>query len=225
MGVFLCLLGVLCLFAVPVLLIVFAISRKKKKDTKKVGRATAICAILVLPLIIAGAIVNSVENPSTDEEPTANTEETEAVEEKTMLEQFVEIGLTEEEATEVQEIFTTVGITKISNIQEAVGTGIDNLQSFKCDIYDYHADKGGISIHFTVDKRQLCFISLDGIPTKEVDYAYINIFGNVKFKTSNGKRSVTLYDVWDENGEIIPDAVGYKAVFNYENKTITNYEE
>lgn len=137
-----------------------------------------------------------------------------------MSEQFVALGFAEEEAQTMKEIFTTVGITEISNIEEGVGSGIDKLQSYKCNIFDYQSS---LSLHFTIDKRQLCFISLDGIPTTKTDYAYINIFGNVKFKTSNSTKSVTLYDVWDENGEIIPDAVGYKAVFNYEEKKIENY--
>jgi hypothetical protein len=141
-----------------------------------------------------------------------------------MVTQFKDLGFTDAEAENMKEIFTTVGIAEISNIQPVGNAGIDNLQAFKSDIYDSHADKGGISIHFTIDKRQLCFISLDGIATTKVDYAYINIFGNVKFKTSNGTKSVTLYDVWDENGEIIPNAIGYKAVLDYENKKITAYE-
>lgn len=142
-----------------------------------------------------------------------------------MVQEFVKLGFTQTEAKEMKEIFAAVGITEIHNVRYAVGSGIDNLQSFTCDIYDYHADKGGVSVQFTVDKRQLCFISLNGIPTTKTDYAYINIFGNVKFKTSNSKKSVTLYDIWDENGEIDSNATGYKAVFDYENKKITNYEE
>ena len=141
-----------------------------------------------------------------------------------MEDQFIALGFTQEEAEEMKDIFTTVGITEISNIQKALGDGIDNLQSFTCDVFEYRKDKGGISVHFTIDKRQLCFMSLDGIPTTKTDYYYINIFGNVKAKTSNSVKSVTLYDIWDENGEIISDAVGYKAVFDYENKKITAYE-
>lgn len=141
----------------------------------------------------------------------------------TMVSQFVALGFTQAEAKEMKKIFTTVGITEISNIKPAAGSGIDKLQSFTCDIYDYHRDKGGVSVHFTIDKRQLCFISLDGIPSTKTD-AYINIFGNVKFKTTNSTRSVTLYDKWDENGEIDESAMGYIAVFDYENKKITKYE-
>ena len=138
--------------------------------------------------------------------------------------QFGWLGFTEDEAQEMSNIFETVGITDISNIQAVGNAGIDNLQAFICNIYDSNPDKGGLSLHFTVEKRQLCFISLDGIADTKVDYAYINIFGNVKFKTSNGKKSVTLYDVWDENGEIIPNATGYKAVLDYENKKIEAYK-
>lgn len=138
--------------------------------------------------------------------------------------QFKDLGFTDAEAKNMKEIFTTVGITEVNNIQAVGNASIDNLKVFQCDIYDYHADKGGISVHFTTDKRKLCFISLDGIATTKVDYYYVNIFGNVKSKTSNGKTSVTLYDKWDENGEIDNNSIGYKAVFDYENKEINNYE-
>lgn len=171
-------------------------------------------------------VESKVETSSPKEETTEIKNEIPLVVEKedAMITQFKDLGFTKAEAENMKEIFTTVGITKISNIKAFGDTGIDNLQAFKSDIYDSHADKGGISIHFTIDKRQLCFISLDGIATTKVDYAYINIFGNVKFKTSNSKKSVTLYDIWDENGEIIPNAIGYKAVLDYENKKITPYE-
>lgn len=174
------------------------------------------------------ATTEQVETTAKVQEPTTEKATTEiATTEKvdTMVSQFITLGFTQAEAQEMKEIFATVGITEISNVHVAIGSGIDNLQSFTCDIYDYHKDKGGISVHFTVDKRQLCFISLDGIPTTKTDYAYINIFGNVKFKTSNSTKSVTLYDKWDENGEIDNSAIGYQAVFDYEDKKITNYEE
>lgn len=173
------------------------------------------------------------EPPTTKEEvtipPTTTKKEnnppTTIAPKKTMVEQFKSLGFTQAEAEEMEDIFTTVGITEISNIRFAVGDGIDKLQTFKCDIFDYPASKGGVSVHFTIDKRQLCFISLDGIPTTKADYAYINVLGNVKVKTSNTTTSVTLYDKWDENGEIDENAVGYKAVFDYENKKIENYKQ
>lgn len=176
---------------------------------------------VLFSLLLGVVIVFCVGCSSEVEDKESSTEEAVIV---PMEKQFVDLGFTEEEATEMKDIFATVGITEISNIKKAVGDGIDNLQSFTCDVFEYRKDKGGISLHFTIDKRQLCFMSLDGIPTTKTDYAYINILGNVKFKTSNSVKSVTLYDVWDENGEIIPDAVGYQAVFDYENKKITAYE-
>lgn len=142
-----------------------------------------------------------------------------------LIAQFKGLGFTDVEAQKMKEIFTTVGVTEISNIQKGAGTGIDNLQTFKCDIFDYHAAKGGLSVHFTIENRHLCYISLDGIPTTKVDYFYINIFGNVKTKTSNSKESVVLFDLWDENGEIIENGVGYKAVFDYKNSKIIAYEQ
>jgi len=201
-------------------------------DEEKIVNRCDICGEEKVEVIETEPITETVLKEETQKkEPSESTPSTkvavetepshETSKEDTMIQQFIALGFTETEASKIQEIFTTVGITKISNIQFAIGDGIDKLQSFKCNIFDY---KTSLSLHFTVEKRQLCFISLNGIPTTKVDYAYINIFGNVKFKTSSGKKSVTLYDIGDENGEIIPDAVGYKAVFDYDNKEIKAYE-
>lgn len=125
-----------------------------------------------------------------------------------MVEQFKSLGFTQEEAKEVETIFKTVGITKISNIQAVGNNGIDNLQAFRCDIFDSQRDKGGPSLLFTVEKRQLCHISLNGFKnslTLEYD-------------------SIVLYDIWNEDGTINKDAIGYKNVVDYENGKITQYE-
>lgn len=126
-----------------------------------------------------------------------------------MVQEFVKLGFTQAEAKEIKEIFATVGITEIHNVSYAVGSGIDSLQSFTCDIYDYHADKGGVSLQFTIDNRKLCYISMNGF------------YNTVTMQYD----SVVLYDKWDENGEIDESSVGYRAVFDYKNQKITNYEE
>lgn len=157
--------------------------------------------IALMMLAIAIFLVGCGEGSSTDEP--AETQET-----KTMLEQFVDLGFTETEAEKMQEIFTTVGITEVRNIKAAIGEGIDKVQSFKCDMYNSSADKGGVVVQFTIDQRQLCYISVNGFyNTKTMQY-----------------ESAVLYDIWDSNGEIIPDAIGYKAVLDNENKKITPYE-
>ena len=242
---FLWLFAIIMFIALPVLTILLIVRAIRRKPVKKIILSLMLCVVVSF-VSIFGALFTVPEDmrtemPSTTTEPASEAEITEATTEEitateptteeattvqhssVMVEQFKSLGFTQGEAEEMQEIFTTVGITEINNIRAVGNNGIDNLQAFICDIFDYSKDKGGVSVHFTVDKRQLCFISLDGIPATNVDYAYINIFGNVKFKTSNGTRSVTLYDIWDESGEIIPNAVGYKAVFDYENKKITAY--
>ena len=89
------------------------------------------------------------------------------------------------------------------------GTGIDELQSFQGALYDTSAYKWGASTLFTIDKRQLCFISINSF--------YNNITGEYD--------TATLYDKWDKNGEIDPNSIGYKAVLDYENKEIVDYAE
>ena len=149
----------------------------------------------------------------TTEAETVTTEET-TVEETTvqsvsvMVEQFKSLGFTEEEAEEVEAIFKTVGITKITNIQAVGNNGIDKLQAFRCDVFDSSKDKGGPSLLFTVEKRQLCHMSLNGFKNS-LTFEY---------------DSVVLYDIWNEDGTINNDAVGYKYVVDYENGKITKYE-
>lgn len=140
--------------------------------------------------------------------------------ENTMVAQFQQLGFTEAEAKDLKSKFETVGITQISNIQTSIGSGIDDLQSYVCNIFNY---KNSLSLQFTIENRQLCYISLNGIPTEKVSHLYINVFGNVKTKVVNSTKSAVLYDLWDEDGEIIKNGVGYKAVFDYENSKITAY--
>ena len=125
-----------------------------------------------------------------------------------MVQQFIELGFTEAEAKKMEEIFNTVGITEVSSIQAVGNDGIDKLQTFHCDIYDYRKDKGSPYIRFVIDKRQLCFISIDGL------------YGDSYSERNN----VVLYDIWNEDGEIDESAIGYQAVFDYENEKITKYE-
>lgn len=232
---------ILGLFIVyPALTVLLIVKAKKKEPIKPVFKGYGLVTIILFCALIAGAMTmpdtdepttvqvettTAESKESTAKKETTTQEPTTAVPQDTMVEQFKALGFTETEAKEMKEIFTTVGITEINNIQHITGDGIDKLQAFRCDIYDYHRDKGGIFVHFTIDKRQLCFISLDGIPTTKADYAYINIFGNVKVKTSNTTKSVTLYDKWDENGEIDENSIGYKAVFDYDNKKIEKYKQ
>ena len=141
---------------------------------------------------------------TTEKETTVPT--TEAVD--TMIDQFVSLGFTEEEAQEMKVIFETVGISEINNIQAVGDAGIDKLQAFKCGIYDSRVDKGGASLLFTVENRRICHISLNGfMNTMTMDYD-----------------SIVLYDIWNEDGTINEAAVGYKAVVDYENEKITKYE-
>lgn len=231
------------LFMLPVMIVILITQAIRKKLSKKflwVLAITAGCFWISLFVSIGTSpetddfamvdehTTTQVETTAKTQEPTTKEQETNpptTAPQNTMVKQFKSLGFTQAEAEEMKDIFATVGITEISNIQFAVGDGIDKLQTFKCDIFDYHASKGGVSVHFTIDKRQLCFISLDGIPTTKADYAYINVLGNVKAKTSNTTTSVTLYDKWDENGEIDENAIGYKAVFDYENRKIENYKQ
>ena len=206
------------------------VALEKKRERRNVMKSTKRLLqvmIIVVAFVIVCFSIALFATPSGEQQPTgietttsepttAEEATTELVtEEKTtvqvvsaMVEQFKSLGFTQKEAEKVEKIFKTVGITEISNIQAVGNNGIDKLQAFKCDIFDSQRDKGGPSLLFTVEKRQLCHISLNG------------------FKNSLTLQydSIVLYDIWNEDGTINKDAIGYKNVVDYENGKITKYE-
>lgn len=212
--------------ALPISIVLLIVRAIKKKPVKKILKSIGVLFLAALVLFIAAMFAPddtpTEESQSTEtvETTTVETTETETATElvkqeettvqysSVMIEQFKSLGFTYTEAKKVESIFKTVGITEISNIQAVGSNGIDNLQAFRCDIFDSKKDKGGPSLLFTVEKRQLCHISLNG------------------FMNSNSLQydSVVLYDIWNEDGTINNDTIGYKYVVDYENGKITKYE-
>lgn len=220
---FLSLWAITVLIVMPVLIVMLVIRLIKKKPKKRIAYSLLACFLCSVAFVF-GSLFTAPEDiqaemPSTTEQQVIeNTEPktespitTEPATEKvdTMVQQFIQLGFTQIEAEKMKDIFSTVGITEISNIKAVGDSGIDNLQPFKCDIYTSRTDKGGPSLLFTIENRKLCHISLNG-------------FYNSKYMEYD---SVVLYDIWNENGEIDPNAVGYKAVLDYEGGKITNYEK
>ena len=167
---------------------------------KIIGLLLTVCLIVVIVLLVIGT------NPEVLPDNSTTTTAEQVV---PMEDQFVALGFTEEEAEEVKVIFETVGITDISNIRATGNGSIDDLQAFQCDVYGSSADNGGMSLLFTVENRRVCHISLNGF------------YNSTLMKYD----SVVLYDIWNEDGTINEDAVGYKNVVDYENGKITEYEE
>lgn len=67
---------------------------------------------------------------------------------------LVVIGLNDDEAAEVAEIFSQIGITKIDNVQPGAGTGIDNLQSY---VAEANGDPNK-KFYFTFENRKLFYV-------------------------------------------------------------------
>ena len=186
--------------------------------------------------LIVGILVLGFLGRNTDDGDTGNTEESENAEngqenttgnnESTLdgstdlLTQFVAIGFTEAEAASLVDKFTTMGLTEVSNIDAITGNGIDGLQAFRAKVFDYDT----LTLQFTIENRQLCYVSVNGFPAEKVEY-YINFFGKLKYKIVNTKKEIVFYDIWDENGEIIENAVGYQAIWDRESNTIKEYTE
>jgi hypothetical protein len=66
-----------------------------------------------------------------------------------IVKQLIDLGFTVEEASTMQHIFLRVGIDSLSEIQAAIGTGIDNVQSFTAIANDNSDQK----FFFTVENR------------------------------------------------------------------------
>lgn len=67
---------------------------------------------------------------------------------------LVVIGLSDDEAKEVAEIFSQIGIAKIDNVQPGAGTGIDNLQSY---VAEANGDPNK-KFYFTFENRKLFYV-------------------------------------------------------------------
>ena len=162
---------------------------------------------------------NELETDNNDEE--SNVGENINPTNPSIKHQFVEIGFNESEAQDLENKFNIMGLTEIRDIKLAIGNGIDGLQSFIAKVFDTEA----LTLQFTIENRQLCYVSLNGFRTEKIEGVYVNIWGNLKFKIVDSKASIVLYDIWDENGEIIEGATGYKAIYDYKNNLLSEYVE
>ncbi|MGN0535725.1 MAG: zinc-ribbon domain-containing protein [Eubacterium sp.] len=139
----------------------------------------------------------------------------------TMQKQFENIGLSAAEAKEYEQIFNKLGLKQISNIEPGVGDGsVNGLQAYRCKLYDYTS----LQINFTVENRKLCYVEIAGLPASKSEF-YIGMFGNLKTKQVQTTTSVTMYEIWDDDGNIDYNKSGYLAVFDYENEKISEYNE
>ena len=132
---------------------------------------------------------------------------------------FESIGLTKEESNTVSQVFNNIGITQISEPQAALGTGNDELQSFKAYAFGYK----NVTTTFTFDKRRLCYVDFS-FPD-EGTKAYISITGKIKSKSYNSIGTVVMYDMLDDStGEYDATRKCYIAKLNWEEHTITDYQ-
>lgn len=140
---------------------------------------------------------------------------------ESLIDKFVDLGFTEEEATEMEAIFTTVGIGEIGEITTALGTGIDELQAFIAPIYDSNQ----LQVNFTVENRDLCYVAVAGVPGYEPEL-YISFFGNLKVREKRTIHTIDLFDRWvDDTDYHQPIEDSYLAKLDYENQEIVELEE
>ena len=197
---------------------------------KSNGKGCLVAVLIVIGVFVLFFVIGTLfgdDTTQTIETTEATTQKVTTTESTTaesnslsLEEQFEDIGLTSEEAKEYAGIFEKLGIKEISNIEALIGTGIDNLQSFRCQLYDYQS----LQVNFTVDKRVLCYVEIAGLPSTKTEF-YISMFGNLKTKQVQTTTTVTMYDKWDDNGEIDNSKNPFLAVLDYENQSISDYTE
>lgn len=149
-------------------------------------------------------------------EPSNLPEEPNSNQSSDISQKMVGLGFTEDEAESIRDIFMTVGITEIGSIKSGPGDGIDNLQSFVAPVFNSNQ----LQVNFAIENRTLCFIELAGIPASQYE-AYVSMFGKLKVRKVDTSIAVTLYDIWDENGEIAEGEAGYMAVYNHDEQIIS----
>ena len=156
MTTLLILLGLLCLLAVPVLLVMYIVFWIKKRNKDRIAKAIPICFIMAIVLIIVGGLIGgnveikdaslettgfetSYTNPSettgndvveSTNKTTTNTESPESA----MLKTLTDSGYTLEHAKAIEEILNTLGINNISVYGK---TGSDNPENGVCAFVCY----------------------------------------------------------------------------------------
>lgn len=141
--------------------------------------------------------------------------------EEDMLSKFESLGFTLDEAKIMVDIFQNVGISQIGEVTTALGTGIDELQSFVAPVYDSEQ----LQVNFTVENRDLCYVALAGVPGYKPEL-YISFFGNLKVREERTISMVDLFDRWVDDTDYhqsIEDS--YLAKVDYENQEITELKE
>lgn len=215
---------------------------KQKQGKKKTKYGCLIVFVVLFVAIIFLALIgnaidsddNVVSTSSVSETTTdadvLDTEETSAVEKNSttspetdrssIIEQFQNIGLNKSESEKFADTFIELGFGQIRDIEFVMGDdSADGLQAYRCRLYDYET----LQINFTIENRTLCYVELAGLPTEKSEH-YISMFGNLKTKRVQTTTSVTMYDITDDEGNIDYSKNGYLAVFDYENKKISEYE-
>ena len=143
-----------------------------------------------------------------------------------MISQFQSLGLSKEEAENAQEIFENVGITKIANLNEVLGSGIDGEQNYLCDFYDFSAKYDGIKIEFKIVKRKVQIIAIcwsRGVNYPDVD-KYNDMILNEGVKESEYGSYIYLYYKKLKNYAVDEASIGYRAIYNYETHSVSKYK-
>ena len=141
--------------------------------------------------------------------------------EEDMLAKFENLGFTSDEAKTMVDIFQNVGISQIGEVTTALGTGIDELQSFVAPVYDSEQ----LQVNFTVENRDLCYVALAGVPGYKPEL-YVSFFGNLKVREERTINTVDLFDRWvDDTDYHQPIEDSYLAKIDYENQEITELKE
>lgn len=166
-------------------------------------------------------------SPSIQDETTDTSDEQVVLtDEESMISQFKSIGLSDEEAKEVQQIFENVGITKIDNIKKIGGSGIDGEDWFYCDFYNFNVKRDSIRLDFTIVKRKVQAISISW--ARGENYPDINRYRDMILrdgvKESAYGSYVFLYYKKLKNMAVDENSIGYRAIYDCATHSVSKYK-
>lgn len=221
--------------------------KSKKSRRKSADLSSVILVVFLSPFIIIGSWLTSC-GKSSDEEVTeaiSSTTQKQAVitsltttteqiisttepklftEQEVMIMQFEELGLTENEAKEVQEIFFNVGITKISDIEVRLQTsnGVDGEVQYRCNLNHFDRKTQEIGLIFVIMRRKVQRIDI-------CQFSHGNTFEFYKSLTmldgiEKGDSVVLYYKKLKGYLQVDENSFGYRAIYDSATHSIKKYE-
>lgn len=231
---------IILFIALPISIILLIIRAIRRKPIKKIFQS--IMALIVIALsCFVGALFTvpedaQTEQPSTTEEEIITPTTSEVVSETTtvativkptnqeiMIKQFIELGFTEDEAKEAQEIFANVGITKISDLTVRSRTvdGLDGEIQYTCNFNHFDRKTQEIGLGFIIMRRKIQRVDICNFPHGNTFEFYKSL--TMLDGIEKGDSVVLYYKKLKGYLQVDENSVGYRAVYDSATHSVSKY--